>query len=354
MGTSMPAGRRSRRLRLVGVIAFLPLTVAACGGGSPAGDGAGGGERQTVKVGIDLPVHPFFNYLAVNSEEYFGDTPWRLDMQVYSAQAQVSEMVRGNLDIITSPAFAIPRIEKQAPQLELTYFWPMARYSSWSGFLVPTDSPIRSLADLEGKSVAAPPLESEHGSELAAVYGATGTPAAEYFDLTETEQPAPALQTGRVDAALLDPISKVQLIDSGDFREVIDLAGLWEMALGDDRPVLSGGYTASRTFIEENRDFITKFVEVNREIWTKFIQDEAFRDEVYQTGGQFAGVPPEQLQAVAEGLDLTDIDPDLLAVTEDDIEDYSKAFDWARQGGFPIAEVQDPAQKFLLTKDLGL
>lgn len=353
----------SRHSRLIGVVAVVALAIAACAGGGAGGTGGAGGatdgqgsagDKKTISIGIDLPVHPFFNYLAANSEEYFGDTPWKLDMQVYSAQAQVSEMVQGNLDIITSPAFAMPRIEQQAPDLNLQYFWPVARYASWSGFLVAADSPVQSLEDLQGKRLAAPPLESEHGSEIAAFYGATGTPPGEYFNFVETEQPAAALQTGRADAALLDPIGKVELLQSGDYREVTDLAGLWESALDDDRPVLSGGFIADRSFIEENRAFVEKLVQVNREIWMRFMEDEQFRQQVYEDGGRFAGVPPGQLQAVAEGLDLTSIDPELLAVTDWDAEVYAQAFEWARKGGFDISKVDDPSQKFVLTEDLGI
>lgn len=355
MGTSTLTAGKPRRVRLIGAVAFLALAIAACGGGTAGGGGGqGAGDTKTISIGIDLPVHPFFNYLAANSEEYFGDTQWTLDMQAYSAQAQVNEMVQGNLDIITSPAFAMPRIEQQAADLDLQYFWPVARYASWSGFVVPADSPAQSLADLQGQRVAAPPLESEHGSEIAAIYGATGTPAGEYFNFTETEQPAAALQTGRADAALLDPIGKMELLQGDDYREVTDLAGIWQTALDDDRPVLSGGFIADRAFIEENRAFVEKFVQVNRDIWMRFMEDEEFRQEVYEAGGQFAGVPPEQLESVAQGLDLTNIDPELLAVTEWDVEVYTEAFEWARKGGFDMGKVRDPAEKFVLTEDLGV
>lgn len=349
--------RRLWRVRLAGLLAAVALAATACAGGA---GGAGGGQeagspgRETISIGIDLPVHPFFNYLAVKSEKYFGDTPWKLDMQVYSAQAQVSEMVQGNLDVITSPAFAMPRIEKQAPQMDLQYFWPMARYVSWSGILVPSDSPIRTFQDLKGKSLAAPPLKSEHGSEIAAIYGATGMSPDKYFDFVQTEQPAAALQTGRVDAALLDPIGKQKLIQSGKYRQVIDLAGIWKMALGNERPVLSGGYIAKKSFLDSHRDFVRKFVQVNREIWLKFMRNEQFRQQVYQVAGRFAGVPPKKLHAVAKGLGLLNLDPKLVAVLPWDAKVYSRAFEWARKGGFPIAPVEDAASKFLTAQELGL
>ncbi|MFQ5854871.1 MAG: ABC transporter substrate-binding protein [Anaerolineae bacterium] len=308
-------------------------------------------EPKTVRIGIDIPVHPFFNYLAARTDEFFGGDPWKLEMKIYSAQAQVTQMVRGNLDIVTSPAFAIPRIQK-SQDIELQYFWPMARYTSWSGIVVRKDSPFETLEDLRGKRLASPPIEAEHGSELAALYGATGQRLDEYFAHVPTEEAGAELELGRADAAWLDPIPKVRLLEKGEFREVIDLAGLWEMALGDDRPVLSGGYIAQPSFVQQNMEFIAKFVKVNRDIWLRFMDDEDFRQEVYQVGGEFGGVPPDRLQFVAEALALANIPRDMLGVLEWDVEVYSKAFDWALKGGFPAKPVEDASKLFLLTKDL--
>lgn len=308
-------------------------------------------ELKRISIGIDIPVHPFFNYLAARTGEYFGEDPWKLEMKIYSAQAQVTQMVRGDLDIITSPAFAIPRVQ-QKQDIELQYFWPMARYMSWSGIVVRKDSPFETLEDLRGEKLAAPPIEAEHGSELAALYGATGQRLDEYFEHVATEEPGAELETGRAVAAWLDPIGKVRLIQQGEYREVIDLAGLWEMALGDDRPVLSGGYIARPSFIQENIDFVAKFVKVNRDIWTRFMGEEDFRQEVYQVGGEFGGVPPGQLKFVAEALALANIPREMLGVLEWDVEVYQKAFDWALKGGFPMKPVEDASKLFLLTEDL--
>lgn len=353
MGTHTKVDRRTF-LKVVGAGAFS-TALAGCSQVPFLTQTTPTPEPRTISIGIDLPVHPFFNFLAARSEEYFGDTPWTLDMQVYSAQAQVSQMVRGELDIMTSPAFAIPRVQQQQQdqEIELQYFWPMARYTSWSGIIVPEDADVSTLEDLQGMRVAAPPIEAEHGSELAAMYGATGQRLDEYFEHVPTEEPGAELETGRADAAWLDPIGKIRLMEQGGYKEVIDLAGIWQIALGgEDRPVLSGGYIARAPFIQDNMDFIAEFVSVNRDIWMQFMDDEEFRQEVYQVGGEFAGVPPEQLQFVAEALALANIPRDLLGVVEWDVEVYEQAFDWAVQGGFPIEPVEDASQLFVLTEDL--
>jgi ABC-type nitrate/sulfonate/bicarbonate transport system substrate-binding protein len=299
--------------------------------------------QKTVTIGIDVPFHPIFDYLMAESGRYFADTPYKVAFKVLDATTQVPAFGRGDLDVITTVPSFMPRI-KQQYGIDTSYFFPMARWTPGPQLLVAKDSPVTSIADLAGKNVAIPPLSSRFGAEQAAVVAATGKTINTYFDLSETDAAAQELTLGRVDAAFLEAPATAGLLEQG-YRPVFSVQDAFQKAFGDSA-VMNGGFIARTDFVQANPGFIETLVKAARSAWTMFQQDP---NTVISESSAVSGLPGDQLQLVAQVLNLAGATDEQKKVTTQDVTTWSKIFPLLRDSGFTAQTPADPAALFVVT-----
>lgn len=340
-----------RTLMTVAAVGALSLSLAACSGGDPASDATAepgsSEETTTVTVGIDIPFHPLYAYLAANTDEVFAGTPYDVEFEVLDATTLVPAFGAGDIDVVTTTPSFMPRILDQYG-VETQYFFPMARWTPGTYLMVPPDSDAESLEDLRGATVATPPLSSRFGAEEAVVLAVTGEDIREYFSLVETEAAAQEIALGRADAVLLEAPANAELIADG-YKTVFTLQeGLYE-AFGEiaEYP-LSGGFIAGSEFASENPGFVDALVAATQDTWDLFQSDP---DAVLGVASEYSGLPVEQLELVSDILYLADMPADMMQVTEGDVELWGEIWELLAETGFNTAAPEDPSAWFIVSAE---
>jgi polar amino acid transport system substrate-binding protein len=218
---------------LVGAVA---LVVAGCGGGDsstsettakeePAEGGgaaaeggeeeAGGGEKLT--VGSDIPYPPFeqkspeggYTGFDVELMEAIGKEIGREPEFIDSSFETIfRDVAQGKFDAVMSAATITPEREKVVA-------FSNPYYLSEQAILVKEGSPIKGLADLKGKVVAA--QQGTTGLEL----GKEKAEAAELRPFPEGPDADNALKAGTVEAVIIDaPVAKQQAEELGGIEIV--------------------------------------------------------------------------------------------------------------------------------------
>ena len=198
------------------LLALTALIVTGCGGGgsstseeSTAGGSGGGGEPLT--VGSDIPYPPFEqgkpgNYTGFDIElmeaigEKIGRTP---EFQDTSFETIFRDVAQGKFEAVISAA-TITEEREQAVDFSNPY------YLSEQAVLVKEGSDIKSLEDLEGKTVAA--QQGTTGLELAKeeLGGSEIRPYPEGPDAVN------ALKAGTVEGVIIDaPVAQNAVEKSG-------------------------------------------------------------------------------------------------------------------------------------------
>jgi polar amino acid transport system substrate-binding protein len=219
---------------LVGAVA---LVVTGCGGGgsstsettateeSAEGGGAteeGGGEEEagggeTLTVGSDIPYPPFeqksktggYTGFDVELMEAIGKEIGREPEFIDSSFETIfRDVAQGKFEAVMSAATITPEREKVVA-FSLPY------YLSEQAILVKEGSPIKGLADLKGKIVAA--QQGTTGLEL----GKEKAEAAELRPFPEGPDADNALKAGTVEAVIIDaPVAKQQAEELGGIEIV--------------------------------------------------------------------------------------------------------------------------------------
>ena len=212
-----------RKSRLTALFAVLLLALAAiaaagCGGGSDTtgssgggGSAAEGGGGEPLTVGSDIPYPPFEqgkagNYTGFDIElmeaigEKIGRTP---EFQDTSFETIFRDVAQGKFEAVISAA-TITEEREQAVDFSNPY------YLSEQAVLVKEGSDIKSLEDLEGKTVAA--QQGTTGLELAKeeLGGSEIRPYPEGPDAVN------ALKSGTVEGVIIDaPVAQNAVEKSG-------------------------------------------------------------------------------------------------------------------------------------------
>jgi ABC-type amino acid transport substrate-binding protein len=197
------------------VLAFASLAVAGCGGddettgGGATGAGGGGGEPLT--VGSDIPYPPFEqgkapNYTGFDVElmEAIAEKMGRkAEFQDTSFETIFRDVAQGKFEAVASAATITEEREK-AVDFSNPY------YLSEQAVLVKEGSDVKSLGDLEGKTVAA--QQGTTGLELAKeeLGGSEIRPYPEGPDAVN------ALKSGTVEGVIIDaPVAQNAVEKSG-------------------------------------------------------------------------------------------------------------------------------------------
>lgn len=213
--------RKTRLTALFAVflLALTALVVVGCGGGSSTSEEstAGGGGGETLTVGSDIPYPPFEqgkpgNYTGFDVElmeaiaEKIGRTA---EFQDTSFETIFRDVGQGKFDAAMSAATITEEREK-AVDFSNPY------YLSEQAVLVKEGSPIKSLKELEGKTVAA--QQGTTGLELAKeeIGGAEIRPYPEGPDAIN------ALKAGTVEGVVIDAPVAEHAVEEGGAIEIAE------------------------------------------------------------------------------------------------------------------------------------
>jgi ABC-type amino acid transport substrate-binding protein len=192
------------------LLALTAIVVAGCGGGSSSTSGGGGGGEK-LTVGSDIPYPPFEqgkpgHYTGFDIElmeaigEKIGRTP---EFQDTSFETIFRDVAQGKFDAVISAATITGEREK-AVDFSNPY------YLSEQAVLVKEGSPIKSLKELEGKTVAV--QQGTTGQELAKVE----IPGSEIRPYPEGPDAVNALKAGTVEGVVIDaPVAQNAVEKSG-------------------------------------------------------------------------------------------------------------------------------------------
>jgi ABC-type nitrate/sulfonate/bicarbonate transport system substrate-binding protein len=340
-------GPWKRHIRLGGIGTVLLTALIGCGGGSgttPTGSGGGGTPKSSITIGIDIPFHPIFDYLEAKSDQYFAGKPYTVSWKVLDATTQVPAFGAGQLDVMTTPPSFIPRV-KDSYGIDAAEFFPLARWSIGPQLLVPVDSPYSSIKDMQGKHVAIKPLNGLFGSEEAAVLAQTHQNIRNYFNLEQTDAAAQELTLGRVDGTIIEAPSTYPLLQSGKFKAIWSVHDAFWQAFGDPA-VVNGGFIATRSFIQNNPQFIKDLVAAAQDVWNKYQADPS---SVNTVASQISGIPAAQLAVVGQVLDLANMPASERRISPQDVNTWKQIFPLLAQSGFIKNAPADVAQLFVVS-----
>lgn len=338
--------KKSRTTAAAAFASALALGLAGCASGGGDGSAESSGEETPIRIGIDIPFHPLYSYMANQSDELFADSSCTFDFQVLDATTMVPAWGAGDLDVMTTTSSFMPRVQAQYG-IDPVYVFPMARFTEVSGpILVPADSPIETIEDLRGRTVAIPPLDSRFGIEEAIVQGTTGESIREYFDLVESNAAVQEAYAGRADAAYVEAPANQELLEAG-WRSVWNLQS-GTVELFDQEYMLSGGFITSQDFLDASPECIEDLVAGTQATWNLYQEDPAAVNDIAATE---TGLPLAQLEAVAGILNLAGMPEEERRVNEKDVEVWTQMFGLLYESGFLTEEPDDVESLYLVTED---
>ncbi|MGO1833479.1 Hydroxymethylpyrimidine ABC transporter, substrate-binding component [Actinomycetales bacterium JB111] len=237
-----------RRLRTITIgAAVTALVLAACSSGEDDADGA---DLEEVSMTVATPTwNAGIASLAVSEAMgYFEDEG--LDMEVVltdSATTQLTQVATGNAATGAISPEPIILGHQDGTDIDLSYF--MYYYATnIYGVMVPEDSPIQSLEDLEGTTVGAISLASNSVTQLQVAMELEGLDpdSVTFVAIGVGGQQAAAVENGQVDAAALLDTSFQVLQNQGIELRPIELAATENLT--------AGGLAAPSAELESNPD----------------------------------------------------------------------------------------------------
>lgn len=312
-------GPRSRR-RLGAALLVGALALAACGGSEDEETGSGGdggSDTATETVTIGYSAWPGWFPLAVAEEQgFFDDVGLDVELEFFadytaSLDALVAEQLDINSQTLSDTIFAVSSGAEQKVVV--------VGDNSTGNDAIICDESVESIADLEGRTVAAEAGVVDHFLLLQGLATEGLTEDDIDFQGVKTDAAAAAFAGGEFDCvgvfapftlqALERPGSKV-LFSSADFPGVIP-----------------DHFVATAAFAEEHPDLVQKFVEA----WymtLDFIESDP--DAANEIMAEKAELTPEEYADLAEGTTLFDAETALEAF-EDRPDDPTSLPEMARR-----------------------
>jgi NitT/TauT family transport system substrate-binding protein len=243
------------------------LALAACGSGSVSSDGdgggaatssaagGGGGDLMTVKVGV-IPIVDTAPLWLGKEKGFFKDEGINLEITTTTGgAAAVPGVVSGDFDIAFGNVVSLMvAADKGLPLKFITNGTTTSgEKPDFSGVVVPKDSPIKSAADLAGKTVSVNNLNNIGDTTVRKVVEeAGGDPKSiKFVEVAFPDAPA-AVERKQVDAAwILEPflsaaVAKGARVVSYNYTEF------------DPKLDIAGYFTKQET-VEGKKDMVEKF-----------------------------------------------------------------------------------------------
>ncbi|MEW1824515.1 ABC transporter substrate-binding protein [Streptomyces sp. NPDC088196] len=244
MTTSRPL--RTGTGRLAAGAAVLALVLVACGGGDSGSSGSSGDGRQKVTVAALPLTDAAALYIARDRGLFVKEG---LDVSIQPVQQSIQALPalsKGQVDMIASANYVTFLQADEQGTLDLRILAEGVRTAPhMMDVLVPKDSPIKTAADLKGKTVAVNILNNIQSLTLDAILDQQGAGHPDYRQIA-FPQMGPALQKGQVDA-----VHAVEPFDSaiqGELKARVLLDG-------GSAPVQSlpiSGYVTTGAFAEKH------------------------------------------------------------------------------------------------------
>jgi NitT/TauT family transport system substrate-binding protein len=290
-----------RRLRAhVVVVALVAAGLLASGCGE---EGAGGAAPENGRTELTVQLVPLYEVAPVHlgiKKGFFADENLELEIQTAQGGAEAIPQVIGeSVDVGFSNTPSLLSAAERGLPVELVApagGSPRAREgkedTDQGAVMVKKDSPIRTYADLAGKTVAVNTLGNVLDVTLNAALEERGI---DHSHVQYLEVPFPdmlaALDAGRVDAVFVTPPFET-IAKAGEYRAV-------GFPFMDVRPdLVFAGYFVSRQWAAENPAVLARFLAALRRSMVYAAEHER---ETRATIGEFTELPDELLAAIPIG-----------------------------------------------------
>jgi NitT/TauT family transport system substrate-binding protein len=271
--------------------AALALAAAGCGDDDDsAGGGGGAAETTTITVGT-LPIANAAPMYLGMKKGFFEEEGLKIEPQVgEGGAALIPTLISGDAQFAFVGVIpAITAVAKDVPIKIVTSSDDAAatEQKDWQTLVVPKGSPIKSVEDLPGKTIA---VNALRGLAEVVISRSLEKQGVDYQKVKLLEVPFPempaALEQKRVDAALLtEPFLSAVLAEGG---KQIDAPSV------ETVPNFPNGvYVATEQYIAENGDIVDRFARaMNRSL--EYAQDHP--EEVRRIVPTYTETPPEAAQ----------------------------------------------------------
>lgn len=134
-----------------------------------------------------------------------------------------------------------------------------------ANFVVPENSPIKSLADLKGKKIGStPPGSTMHALVGAIMQGSYGLKESDFQQIPSGEaQLLTFLQRGEIDAAVMRTITLKTLGERAKLRAISTVPQEWKKLIKADSPPVLGVGVVDEAFAAKNPDVVVKYLVAN-------------------------------------------------------------------------------------------
>jgi NitT/TauT family transport system substrate-binding protein len=276
-------------------LATAALACSACGDKAAEG---GGPAKLTVAL---VPIHEVAPVYLGIEKGFFEQEGLDLDVQTVQGGAEVvPQVMSGDVQIGFSNTPSLLAAAEAGLPVEIVApargSGPASRGDGRNlegAVIVKRDSPIRSYADLAGRTVAVNAVENVVDLTLSATLDRRGIGRDEVERL---EVPFPdmlaALDAGRVDAAVMASPFKTIAERTGDYRSI-------GFPLYDVRPeFVFTGYFVSRGWAERNEHVLERFLSALRR---SMLYAAGHERETRETIGRFTELPEDLIPAIPIG-----------------------------------------------------
>lgn len=309
-------------------LALAAAAAFAFTGCSSTAESSTGEEMQSVSMTLASPTwNSGLATIAVSEAMgYFEEEG--IDMEVVltdSATTQLTQIATGNAQTGAVSPEPIILGRQDGTDVDLTYYMYYYETNIY-GVMVPEDSPIQSVADLEGATVGAISLASNSVTQLQVAMEQEGLDAesVEFVAIGTGGQQASAIENGQVDAvALLD--TSFQILDnSGIALRAIEVPGAAELS--------AGGLAASPDALESDPEL---YAGIGRAIAKGVVfaqaNPEAAIQLLFETHPEAKPQGVDEEVAIANGVSVLESRLANLGV-DDDTTEYGRFDDAALQG----------------------
>lgn len=211
---------------------------------------ATGADPVTVRIGVPA-VYPIYSiFLAAKELGYYQDQGLNVEILTFrGGPASQEALVAGAIELCSQPPRAVALAVDKGVKEHIVALYAPPRPAGWY-IMVPTASPIKSAADLNGKTVGV--------TQIGSLTDLWVQVAAKAAGITVTNVPLgggvlAGIRAKQVDAGILSAPQSYKALASGDLRVAADLEPLLP-------PSVSEGVTASDAFIEQKPDALRRWL----------------------------------------------------------------------------------------------
>jgi NitT/TauT family transport system substrate-binding protein len=233
--------------RLVPVVALVALMVTLC---ITQRSAMGAGTPIEVRIGVPA-VYPVYSiFFAAKELGYYQAEGLNVTITTFRGGPSSQEaLTAGAVDMISQPPHAVALAVDKGVKEHIVALYAPSRPAGWY-IMAPAASPIRTTADLNGKTVGI--------TQVGSLTDALVNLVAKNAKINITNAPLgggvmAGVRAKQVDAGLLSIPQSFTALTAGDLKIVTDLGALLP-------PAVSEGLTVSDSFIEQNPDALRRWL----------------------------------------------------------------------------------------------